>query len=248
MSELSGYMNPAPEQGGQDSFAAPSQEGHAAGPAPVVGQRRWEWPIDTVGRLINNLQNLPPEMRFYTAYFVELNGERIARTTHPSLSRETVANGRVQKYDDSNQALVIWATAQTTPVAGLPEFPDKWELIKKALPREFIDYADALRRAAEAQIAELQSALAAANADIADLTHDNARHVQIASDAQTELAAAQKDAERYRWLREHTVVYDGKFRCFEADKLQLISGNLLTGSQRLDAAVDSALAAGKGEG
>lgn len=77
----------------------------------------WEWPINTVGRLIGNLQNMPPEMPFYTAYFVEIDGKKISRTTHPSVSRETVANGRVQQYDAGNESLVMWATCAASATA-----------------------------------------------------------------------------------------------------------------------------------
>lgn len=73
--------------------------------------RAWEWPCNTVGKLIANLQTLPPEMPFYTAYFVEIAGKRVTRCSNPSLSRETTDGFTVLKYDEKDQSLVIWASA-----------------------------------------------------------------------------------------------------------------------------------------
>lgn len=79
---------------------------------PDKQQKSWEWPINTVGRLIDNLKTLPPEMPFYTAYFVEINGERVAKTIYPSLSRETVYGGRIQKFSPDSTSLVMWASQE----------------------------------------------------------------------------------------------------------------------------------------
>jgi hypothetical protein len=80
-------------------------------PEGMGGERSWEWPISTVGKLISNLQTLSLEMPFYTAYFVEIDGQKVARVTHPSLSRETVSDGKIRAYSADNQSLVMWATA-----------------------------------------------------------------------------------------------------------------------------------------
>lgn len=71
--------------------------------------KKWEWPVNTVGRLIDNLSTLPRAMPFYTAYFVEIGGEKVAKTMHPSLSHETVFDGRIQHYSADQKSLVIWA-------------------------------------------------------------------------------------------------------------------------------------------
>ncbi len=72
----------------------------------------------TVGALVANLLTLPQEMPFYTAYHVEISGKRVTKTTNASLSRETVAGGRIQKYDASKQSLVIWATSAPSSTGG----------------------------------------------------------------------------------------------------------------------------------
>lgn len=74
--------------------------------------KRWEWPVNTVGKLIANLQTLPPDMPFYTAYFVEIDGARVTRTRSPSLSYETTDGFRVAAYDKSKKSLVMWASQE----------------------------------------------------------------------------------------------------------------------------------------
>lgn len=76
--------------------------------------RAWQCPADTVGKLIDNLRTLPPEMAFHTAYFVEIDGKRVAKTTTASMSRETVFDHRIQKYDAERPSLVIWASSAPT--------------------------------------------------------------------------------------------------------------------------------------
>ena len=72
--------------------------------------RSWEWPVNTVGKLIASLQTLPPQMPFYTAYFVEIDGVKVARVRNPSLSRETTDGFRVEKYSPDDESLVMWAS------------------------------------------------------------------------------------------------------------------------------------------
>lgn len=79
------------------------------------GGTHWEWPVNTIGRFVENLKAYPQETPLHTAYFVEIGDQRIAKTTHPSVSRETVYEGRIQKFDAARQSIVIWATA--APVA-----------------------------------------------------------------------------------------------------------------------------------
>lgn len=57
-------------------------------------------------------------MPFYTAYFVDIQNERVARVMHPSLSRETVFGGRIQKYEPAHQVLVMWAHQDTRELAA----------------------------------------------------------------------------------------------------------------------------------
>jgi hypothetical protein len=80
-----------------------------ATPVKADASAPWEWPVDTVGRLMENLKALPPHMPFYVAYFVEIDGKSVAKTMHPSVSRETVFDGRIQKYDAERVSLVMWA-------------------------------------------------------------------------------------------------------------------------------------------
>lgn len=70
----------------------------------------WTWPCNTVGRFMGNLSLLPRDMPLCTAYFVEIEGKQVARTIHPSVSKETVHSNRVQRWDPHQQTLVIWAT------------------------------------------------------------------------------------------------------------------------------------------
>lgn len=70
---------------------------------------------------------------------------------------------------------------------------------------------------------------------VSDLRHDNERLVRQAADMATELAAAQRDAGRYRWLRNTT-----------SWTLEFYNEFFSMEPERLDAAIDAALAA-KGE-
>lgn len=117
--------------------AAPSTEGAETKEAIAAASRSWQWPINSVGRLIENLKSFPPEMPFYTAYFVEIDGERVARTTHPSISRETVGRGRIEKYSPDQQSMVMWATAFPAPAefAALAQMGDGelWSFLRSVL-------------------------------------------------------------------------------------------------------------------
>ena len=82
----------------------------------------WMTPMNTVGAMINNLQTLPLDMPVCTAYFVDIEGKRIAKTTVTSLSREVVANNRIAKFDASlPTTLVIWATQDERETARPPQ-------------------------------------------------------------------------------------------------------------------------------
>jgi hypothetical protein len=103
----------------QEAKAKPTvkaeQGAHISRPGPTERddkpqQRTWEWPCNTVGKLVANLQTLPPEMPFYTAYFVEIDGVKVTRTKSPSLSYETTDGFRVLKYDENDKSLVMWAS------------------------------------------------------------------------------------------------------------------------------------------
>lgn len=83
-------------------------------------ERAWEWPVNTVGKLIEALQTLPPEMPFYTAYFVEIDGKRVTRCRNPSLSRETTDSFKVGTFDPNNASLVMWASAAPSAIAPTP--------------------------------------------------------------------------------------------------------------------------------
>lgn len=79
-------------------------------PSTPPSAAQWEWPVNTVGKLIASLQTLPPNTPFYTAYFVEIDGAKVARTRNPSLSYETTDGFRVLKYDEKDKSLVMWAS------------------------------------------------------------------------------------------------------------------------------------------
>lgn len=101
-----------------------------------VAQGEWKSPIDTVGKLADNLRILPYDMPLCTAYFVEIGGVKVAKTINPSLSGETVSEHRIQNFEkDGPKTLVIWAHQDERSAAPQPdEAPSGWKLIEASLP------------------------------------------------------------------------------------------------------------------
>lgn len=81
----------------------------------------WHSP-KTVGHLRRQLETLDPNMAIGCAYFVEIGGKNVARTTGVSMSYERVINerNRIESHDkEIPQGIIIWA--HSTDAEGLSQ-------------------------------------------------------------------------------------------------------------------------------
>jgi hypothetical protein len=97
---------------------SPEVKALAAEVARLRGAPKWQCPNNTVGALIESLRTIDPATSIHTAYFIELDGKKITRVTSPSLSYETVKEGKVSKYCRDDRAVVIWASHFPDPATG----------------------------------------------------------------------------------------------------------------------------------
>lgn len=79
-------------------------------PEPVA-QRDWDFPINTVGKLVRGLSTLDQSTPLSTVYLLTINGERKAKALgHVSMSWETIEGHWIaEKPDKNNRTLVFWA-------------------------------------------------------------------------------------------------------------------------------------------